>query len=588
MQEKELREYGYIMDGSTLVSYIGVDSAIMLPADITEIEERAFYGNPIVKAVVIPQTVKSIGDYAFGDCPNLEYVSIGEGLRMMGEGVFYGCKALKAVDILGELLQIPPRTFSECQNLIYAFLPANFTVIGTEAFKDCYQLAHLYIPTMMKEIQDGAFEFCNPLIRYAGSRWDWHFGVKKGKQAFPKRLSVDFVRPGKKVDTFKMFRTDLKMYSQFKNATNGFFGLSMLFGGKSETKKKTKERDLISEALQSPISFSGIQFAVNDTEPIKAKGYKYSVLAIPDNVDAVNFSESEYADRPEFVVVQPGNPAYYSRNGHLIEKNSGRLIIGSGSEDIPSNAGIKEIGNRGFLGGKQLCVHVPEGVTKIENAFIRCDYLQTVVLPSSLIEIGQDAFYRNESLYSLIIPANVKTIAKDWCRECPRLVSLAVEGGGNANYHSRGNCLIETASGRLVFGCSTGVISSDGSVKAIGAFAFAEKKIAEVCIPSSVVQVEEVAFDRCFKLAKITIEKGVSLLEHGSFFAIGTQDIFYTGSMEEWEAIEKKEDWRNISKRMEIHCNNGTITLEAITPPQVTVAGAIPDGTHWSDFDLFT
>ena len=71
---------GYILytDGSTvsLIGYVGSDTALTLPAGITEIYHDTFYERRDLTSVIIPDSVTSIGSSAFYGCSSLTSVTI--------------------------------------------------------------------------------------------------------------------------------------------------------------------------------------------------------------------------------------------------------------------------------------------------------------------------------------------------------------------------------------------------------------------------------------------------------------------------------------------------------------------------------
>ena len=72
---------------------------------------------------------------------------------------------------------------------------------------------------------------------------------------------------------------------------------------------------------------------------------------------------------------------------------------------------------------------------------------------------------------SVTKPASVTKIGTRVFSYCNELNTIEVESG-NLVYHSANNCLIETASKRLIAGCISSIIPLDGSVTSIGAYAF--------------------------------------------------------------------------------------------------------------------
>jgi hypothetical protein len=243
----------------------------------------------------------------------------------------------------------------------------------------------------------------------------------------------------------------------------------------------------------------------------------------------------------ESITVEPDNQFYDSRENcnAVIETSSGALIIGSASTVIPT--GVTEIANAAFSGNSKLkSIIIPPQVTSIGNyAFRGCSALKSIVIPETVkkldygcftesgiknvtingnIELTRYAFTGCDSLENitygpgateidiplncrnlkkLFIPATVRKI--DYIQDSRNLEleSIVVEKG-NPVFDSRENCnaIIETATGKLIFGCRNTVIP--GSVKSIQDYAFTGGHITELHIPASVTYIGQHLFEGIF------------------------------------------------------------------------------------------
>ncbi len=134
-----------------------------------------------------------------------------------------------------------------------------------------------------------------------------------------------------------------------------------------------------------------------------------------------------------------------------------------------------------------------------------------VVIPATynglpVTAIGNSVFRDCTSLKAVTIPDSVTNIGNYAFSGCSNLEKMAVEEG-NIVYHSKGNCIIETASKTLIAGCQNSVIPTDGSVTSIGASAFSGRSgITSITIPSSVTSIGGGAFASCNNLKSITVE----------------------------------------------------------------------------------
>ena len=104
---------------------------------------------------------------------------------------------------------------------------------------------------------------------------------------------------------------------------------------------------------------------------------------------------------------------------------------------IPSS--VTEIGYDAFRGCKSLSsVEIPESVTEIGGgAFDGCESLSSVSIPPSVTKIGWGAFRGCTSLSSVVIPSSVTKISKEAFKGCTSLSSVEIpesvtEIGGDA------------------------------------------------------------------------------------------------------------------------------------------------------------
>ncbi len=209
-------------------------------------------------------------------------------------------------------------------------------------------------------------------------------------------------------------------------------------------------------------------------------------------------------------------------------------------------------------------INIPNGIVKIDsNAFKDCSLLENVDIPSTVNDIGVSAFEGCSSIVSVTIPDNLSSIKKDTFADCIGLVDLVIGNGvesiddgafsgcnalknisigsklsslsvgsaffrcsnietinmasENTKYHVDNNCLIETATKKLVFGSKNSVIPTDGSVTAIGHSAFRYRGVERMNIPDCIVSIGSYAFEYCSELIEIHIPDSVTTISSGAF-----------------------------------------------------------------------
>ena len=161
---------------------------------------------------------------------------------------------------------------------------------------------------------------------------------------------------------------------------------------------------------------------------------------------------------------------------------------------------------------------ITDNVTAIGiNSFSECNNLKSITIGRNVSEISEQAFAGNEKLESILIPQNVSSITGNIFSGCKNLSSIKVESG-NAVYDSRYNCnaIIETASNKLIAGCTNTVIPDN--IKIIGHNSFyLLPNLTSISIPISVEIIEQGAFGWCSNLKSIILPDNLKEIGSGAF-----------------------------------------------------------------------
>ena len=112
---------------------------------------------------------------------------------------------------------------------------------------------------------------------------------------------------------------------------------------------------------------------------------------------------------------------------------------------------------------------------------------------------------------AVTIPAYVTEINTEALIALTSLREITVDEG-NTVYESAGNCLIESATDKLLVGLASSEIPEDGSVTTIAANAFKNRKaLINITIPASITLIEDDAFAGCTSLLEI-YNKSISII----------------------------------------------------------------------------
>ncbi len=163
------------------------------------------------------------------------------------------------------------------------------------------------------------------------------------------------------------------------------------------------------------------------------------------------------------ITVDSKNTKYDSRDNSnsIIETASNKLIIGCQNTTIPSS--VVGIGEGAFWGCVGLTsITIPNSVTSIGNdVFVNCSGLTSITIPNTVTSIGQMMFCGCSSLTSITIPNTVTSIGDNAFQECSSLTSITIP-----------NSVTSIGNGAFISCSGLTSITIPSSVTSIGEYAF--------------------------------------------------------------------------------------------------------------------
>jgi len=236
-------------------------------------------------------------------------------------------------------------------------------------------------------------------------------------------------------------------------------------------------------AYSASISEAG-DFVGAITFPSEVNGDK--VTTITKNYDLTQEQKNQVTSVyiPDSVSLIKDEAFYNYQNLHTVtfEQNDT-----AGSVSAQSSTGLQTIELSAFYGCKNLTEFtVPNTVKEIQNSVFKFCAIKELILPKTLNFIGEE----------VLGSTNV--------------TSLSVESG-NSTYHSINNCVIETATGKVVLLCNTSELPNDGSIKSFAYGVFWSIGIKNVVIPDSVTDLgDNYVLFAMLSLTNLTIGSGVT------------------------------------------------------------------------------
>lgn len=392
---------------------------ISMPTTITYIDDMAFMGCSKLGFITVPSSVKSIGNYAFAGCTSMTSASV-KGLEKIGANAFDGCTSLKSIE-----------------------LPDGLTTLGAAAFKNCKALLSINIPYNLSTLFKGTFDGCEALssVSYEAYLCNTDGCVFEGLG----NLASLFIRQGVYGIPQQMFKNcsnikSVKMANSVRHvqseAFSGCSGIETLTLNDSLSIIDTKAfygckgiTTLIipkfTERIENAAFFDceGLKsLKVNDTKyplQIKSEAFFYcnnlEEVTLGNNVstiDTMAFASTAVKSITipasttkigacvflntdlQALTVDTNNPVYDSRDNcnAIILTKEDKLIEGISISEIPE--GIKTIGSYAFAMQPITEVVIPNSVEDIEQeAFYGCAILNKLSLGTSLASIGENAFF---------------------------------------------------------------------------------------------------------------------------------------------------------------------------------------------------
>lgn len=423
--------------------------------------------------IVVPATYRGdpvigIKSPAFENNTQITSVCLGENVYILDSSVFKGCTSLRSV------------TFLHTAGLPEGYTPNSY---GRDAFSGCTALEDLTVPTYILElIRGNNFDNLKHLTTTAGDTFPflgkWH------------TLETVVINEGVRTMEYGTFCCNL-------NSSSAVSCLS---------------------SVTLPESLTEI--------PEKAFFGCRALTSVKIGKNVTSIGAAAFGDTAENLVIElsPENTFFTYKDGCLVEKASGTLLVLKGNYVLPTDGSLKVISGGVFSGFDLTEILIPASVTTIESgAFAGCRNLKkfTVEDGSLLTVIGDHAFERIPEIAK--VPLAVASFFTNGTKE------LTVIGSGvfDTNFSGfdvrierliLGDGITSVGAG-VLSGCKTIQYVKLGSgITSIGEKAFAYSSLSEIDLSEGLLTIGASAFEQCYSLREITIPSSVTSIDTNAFF----------------------------------------------------------------------
>ena len=411
---------------------------------IAEISSAAFTGCESLAEISIPESVSSIGFSAFAGCKSLESVLIGENIKSLGRGAFEGCLGIKEIHFEAAYVSycgadvflnagtkdagiaafidkdvqiLPDYLFSGAQNVSSVNFEAEAVCerIGEGAFLNCSSLSSIVIPQGIRQIGKKAFAGCTALST-----------VELYAKAIEDLSS----------DAFAFENAGTKGTGICVAVANGVAQIpAYLFGAKqSFAAPKIKSVIFSEDSLCTYIgdgAFAYLPSLTSFEAPSAIKRVGVGVFAGSESLRLQAYDNAYYIgneENPHLILLKVKGASVTSCQIHTdTAVIAGEAFASCGKlESIVLPSALVGIGEGAFKGCRALSqIAIPDALESVgASAFADCTALHTVTFTaqSNLKEIGKNAFARCITLQKFVIPLAVETMGAEVFTECASLV----------------------------------------------------------------------------------------------------------------------------------------------------------------------
>jgi hypothetical protein len=187
-------------------------------------------------------------------------------------------------------------------------------------------------------------------------------------------------------------------------------------------------------------------------------------------------------------------------------------------------------------------------------------------IPSTITEVGTNAFYADEYLKSVVLPSSLKTISDDSFGDCWRLKSIAIPASVTSIHYRSFYC--DSGLSSITVDEKNTVYSADDKAlfnkDKTTLITFAAKSCTEYVIPSTVTTIGLLAFYYSLYITKLTIPASVTTINNDktvpAFFDCNNLNaISFGGTEAAWKTLVSDKNEIDLLNTCVVTCSDGSL-----------------------------
>ena len=535
------------------------------PTGLTHIGDFAFSQTRLT-TLVLPDQLRDIGKYAFFACQYLTSVTLGANVTNIDEAAFYNNGSLRTVNFNQNLRTIGAYAFNAVQWIGRLVFPSSLESIGDQAFTSLQGASLLFLGDAPEA---GGTIFNSGTVYYLNGTSGWG-ATFSGRSTAPYESLFSYEENGD--GTATITGSDLNWGDVYFPAQWGGRSVTGIAAGTFDGRAFGTIHIPASIVNIEPAVFTAAaatEYVVDAANPAytTVNGSLYNAaltqLIAPANRPTFNLPATVMNVDPRLfalctelgsISVNSSNPAYSSFGGVMFNKSTNILVrfpaAGSfSSYDVP--AFVNTIGEQAFSGARVGAVRIPGSVTNLQaRAFAGCP-VRGVYFEGSAPTIDPTAFEGTFRTYTFYLPPGTAesfaapgVTAQEWLSLFNYVTngsSIAIEGynnPGNQNYvlfprnGIYGKPITEIGAS-FANHWLTGIQLPDGVTQLVNG-AFMNAELIDVRLPANLTSIGNNAFEGC-DLRTVNLPQSLSSIGEWAFAENSLETIVFPAALKRLE-----------------------------------------------------